>query len=140
MEQCGLCAAKQDGQTWTAGSLSGVQTKHKIELALAQPLPRPPIARRKLAFASVPLQVLLRKEEQLRTVAYEKNSDLVGIIHWFPEITSNRSSPNKPDPVSHHSHQQYDPPECQLNSHPEFPLLKAPRFRENPGSGDEHDI
>jgi hypothetical protein len=50
------------------------------------------------------------------------------------------ASPTIPDSVSRHSHQQYDPPEGQLNSHPEFPSLKAPCFRENLGSGDEHDI
>jgi hypothetical protein len=84
--------------------------------------------------------MLLTKVEQPGAVAYKKNFDDLGIIHSSPEINPNRPSPNKPDPVSGCSDQQFNPPKGQLNSHPKFPSLKAPRFRENSGSGDEHDI
>ena len=140
MEQCGLGAAQQDGQTLAAGPSPCVQTKHEIELTSAKYFPRSAFALCEVAFASIFLQVFLTKEEQLRSVAYEKNSDRVGIIHLSPEIISNWFSPNKPDPVSHDPHQQYDPPKRQLNSHPKFQSLKAPPLRENLRSGHKHDI
>jgi hypothetical protein len=67
-----------------------VQTKHKIELTFANHFPRDPFAFCKVAFASIPLEVLLTKEEELRALAYEKNSDLAGIIHSLPRITAKR--------------------------------------------------
>ena len=49
-------------------------------------------------------------------------------------------SANIPNAVRRDSHQQYDPPNGQLNSHPEFPSLEAPHLRENFGTGDEHNM
>jgi hypothetical protein len=62
------------------------------------------------------------------------------LIFPFRKTPSKVFSSGVPDPVGQSSHHQYKPPEGQLNSHPEFPSLKAPRFRENFGSGNEDDI
>ena len=88
MEQCGLRAAQQDGQTWAAGHSPCVQTKHEIELTFAKYFARSAFALREVAFASILLQVFLTKEEQLRGVAYKQNSDHVGIFHSPPETIS----------------------------------------------------